>query len=100
MEASSSRDNKTKPPEKLTVIVKPTHSCNLHCAYCYVASDAERGLMSLRTARNVMEQAADVARGKELLFIWHGGEPLVAGLKFFREIDAISRSLREKRRLA
>lgn len=83
-------------PKKLTVIVKPTHACNLRCIYCYVPGSAERGLMSLATLRNAMTQATDIGRGKQITFIWHGGEPLLAGLQFFREIASISHLLREE----
>lgn len=80
--------------KKFTVIVKPTHACNLRCIYCYVPRGAERGLMSSTTLHNVMMQVADVGQGKQITFIWHGGEPLLVGLPFFREVASISHVLR------
>jgi uncharacterized protein len=82
--------------KRLTVIVKPTHACNLRCIYCYVPSNAEQGLMSFATLRNVMTQAAEVGRGKRITFIWHGGEPLLVGLQFFKEAASLSHVLREE----
>ena len=81
--------------DRFSFIVKPTHSCNLRCQYCYVPDSAENGLMSSATLHKVMSQAAEVGHGKSITFIWHGGEPLIAGLEFFREIASISHSLRE-----
>lgn len=50
--------------------------------------------MSSVTLHNVMTQAADVGKGKQITFIWHGGEPLLVGLQFFREVASISHVLR------
>jgi uncharacterized protein len=88
---------KTDPrADKFTVIVKPTHSCNLRCIYCYVPSNAENGRMSKATLRNLMDQTVDVAARKKITFIWHGGEPLLLGLKFYRVVSAISQELRKR----
>lgn len=51
--------------------------------------------MSVATLHNVMNQAAEVGQRKRITFIWHGGEPLLAGLPFFREVASISHALRE-----
>ena len=32
--------------KRISVIVKPTHECNLSCRYCYVEESAEKGRMS------------------------------------------------------
>ncbi len=81
--------------KKLAIIVKPTHACNLRCSYCYVPPTAEQGRMSLTTLRNLMNQAVVVGRGKRITFVWHGGEPLLLGLRFFREVASISHELRK-----
>lgn len=80
----------------LTVIIKPTNACNLACKYCYVDSCAGKGMMSKETLHNAMTQAAKVANGRKIHFIWHGGEPLLAGMAFFERVGAISKGLRDQ----
>ncbi len=86
----------------LTAIVKPTHDCNLACKYCYVSDAAEQGMMNDITLANAIEKTT-VYNGRErpdgskieTHFIWHGGEPLTAGLPFFQKIAEIEKPLRE-----
>jgi uncharacterized protein len=80
----------------LTAIVKPTHDCNLRCKYCYIEEGAERGRMSQETLQNTMEQVSEASGDEEAHFIWHGGEPLLIGLDFFKRAAAISHELRER----
>lgn len=80
----------------LTAIVKPTHDCNLRCSYCYIDSSAESGRMTDSLLRATMEQTARVSKDKSARFIWHGGEPLLMGVDFYREVASISKSLRQK----
>lgn len=79
----------------LTVIIKPTHACNLRCKYCYIPLGAEAGMMTYATLRKAMAQVVDVAGYRSISFIWHGGEPLLAGLDFFKEAASVSCELRK-----
>ena len=79
----------------LIAIVKPTHDCNLRCKYCYLEDEAERGMMDEKTQTNTMIQVSE-ASGKDAHFIWHGGEPLLAGLDFFKKAATISHKLRKQ----
>lgn len=78
---------------KLTILIKPTHDCNLACKYCYVEQNAERGRMSYETLRNAIAQVLAIPGKKRLLFIWHGGEPTLMGLEFYDEMLRIQDSL-------
>ena len=78
----------------LTAIVKPTHDCNLRCKYCYLTDEAEKGMMSQETLQNTMAQVAEASGEGGAHFIWHGGEPLLAGMDFFREAAQISHALK------
>ena len=80
----------------LTAIVKPTHDCNLRCEYCYIEENAERGRMSSKTLLNTLDQVSEASGDEEAHFIWHGGEPLLMGLEFFKEIATLSDKLRKK----
>lgn len=79
----------------LTAIVKPTYACNLGCLYCYEGNRAEPNKrMSLDTLRNVITKLAQY-HGPERTthIIWHGGEPLLMGLDFFRAAVRIQQEL-------
>ena len=78
-------------PSAFNIMLKPAGSlCNLNCAYCYYLDKAEiYGGKEPRMTLDVLEQvtrayiqANDVP---EVQFVWHGGEPLVMGLDFFRK---------------
>lgn len=72
------------------VIVKTVLGCNLACTYCYV--DHGRGMRTARAtpiSLSILETfipqfMAQVPRRG--LIDWHGGEPLLAGLDFFKEV--------------
>ncbi len=65
--------------------------CNMRCKYCFYAdvSDFREirsfGLMSPETARNIIEKALAFAdRGEPVSFAFQGGEPLIAGIEYFK----------------
>ena len=73
-------------------MAKPVSStCNLHCRYCYYAgkknllnvgpSIMTHEVLEAFTRQNIAMHGTDSV----IEFAWHGGEPLLAGLKFFRE---------------
>jgi uncharacterized protein len=78
-----------------TNVIKPTHKCNLSCAYCY-NEDMRKHVMDAGTLRRVIEEtfsyAACLPGHPPVDFIWHGGEPMLAGIEFFREVVAIQQT--------
>jgi uncharacterized protein len=70
-----------------TNVIKPTHICNLDCVYCY-NEDARKPIMTLPQLERVITQTISYVNNRDprasLDFIWHGGEPTVAGIDFFR----------------
>jgi uncharacterized protein len=75
------------------VTVKPIGSrCNIDCTYCYYLH--KEGLLNDKKAspiaRNVLEefirQYIAGQDGDSVTFTWHGGEPTLLGLDFYREI--------------
>jgi len=66
---------------KKTFIVKPTMDCNLRCEYCYEFRRngecyAKQSLSSFDIC-SFMERVARVSPGAQILWLLHGGEPLV-----------------------
>lgn len=69
---------------RLTAIIKPTHSCNIACRYCYVGDCAENGRMNSQTLENMTRELTSIPGKEEINFLWHGGEPLLMGIDFYK----------------
>jgi len=71
--------------------------CNLSCAYCYYLdkADAFPGAPPVMSdellERYIRGRLAAAADGAAVHFEWHGGEPTLAGLDFFRTIVALQK---------
>jgi uncharacterized protein len=72
-----------------TVIFKPTEACNSRCIYCEVVKKT-RGpkRMTFKTLevffRRVNEYLLELPQ-EEMEIIWHGGEPLLLGPRYFEQ---------------
>lgn len=69
-----------------TPIVKPVNGlCNLSCSYCYTSGLKECAVKN-RMRPEILKVMIDFfCRDQDdIEFIWHGGEPLLAGLDFYR----------------
>lgn len=75
------------PTDAFTAILKPVSaSCNLRCKYCfYDGQQGEISLMSDETLETVIARCLE-ATSKSVRFIWHGGEPLLAGISFYERV--------------
>jgi len=79
--------------------VKPVNdACNLRCTYCfYNATDQQlRTKMSEETLTLLLHQAKEYYGDGPFTLQWHGGEPLLRGLPFFRTAVEEARSLNLK----
>jgi len=77
------------PVRAFSVMAKPVGSaCNLDCSYCYYLATPRPG--PPRMPDEVLERfiATYIASspGPEVSFVWHGGEPTLAGLDFYRRV--------------
>lgn len=74
-------------------------ACNLDCDYCYyVEKEAlypgmrrDSWRMTPRTLELVVRDTIASQLGDKVTFIWHGGEPTLAGLDFFKEAVRLQR---------
>lgn len=69
-----------------TPIIKPVNGlCNLSCSYCYTSGLKECAVKN-RMRPEILKAMIDFfCRDQDdIEFIWHGGEPLLAGLDFYR----------------
>ncbi len=80
---------------ELEIIVKTTGACNATCVYCSAGSGPTgKRKLSVETARLLCDRAVrllDGGRFDRIRFLWHGGEPLLLGKAFFRELASFAR---------
>jgi uncharacterized protein len=83
------------------VFAKPAgDACNLACRYCYYLGKGRSGpeaapaRMSLELLETYIARHIAASPDEAVRFSWHGGEPTLLGLGYFREIAAIQRRLR------
>ncbi|MBQ6653233.1 MAG: anaerobic sulfatase-maturation protein [Prevotella sp.] len=85
----------------LYVMTKPVGSlCNLRCAYCYYLEKSHlyndepatgRFSMSEATLENFIRQYIEAQTQPQVLFTWHGGEPLMRPVSFYKKALALQK---------
>ena len=86
-------DNIANPFAKpLYVMLKPAGAhCNLACKYCYYLEKnklyptAQRHLMSDEMLELFTREYIEAQTMNQVLFTWHGGEPLLRSIDFYRK---------------
>ena len=84
------------PPERqetpLAVMAKPVGSrCNMRCAYCYYldkgkySENRKQTRMSFDLLEKLIRQTIAASPGPTVSFTWHGGEPTLAGMDFYKK---------------
>lgn len=88
------------------VMAKPAGSlCNLACRYCYYTekrnlySGHARHVMSDELLERFVRQYLEMQTTPEVLFTWHGGEPLMRPLAFYRRALELQRKYAAGRRI-
>jgi len=83
---------KSSEPRAFSSMVKPIGSaCNLDCSYCYYLDKAptiygdQQPVMSMELLEEYTRQYIEANEVPEVTFVWHGGEPLMAGLEYYRK---------------
>lgn len=73
--------------KSITIIMKPTSECNMRCQYCYHAeTEYEKGIMKLEVLKQIISKVQ--SEYDDIMYVWHGGEPLLCGIDFFRQAFA------------
>ena len=92
-------------PTAFGSMVKPVGSrCNLDCRYCYyLDKESIYGGVEPRMTEEVLEeyirQYIEGNRVDTVSFTWHGGEPMLAGLEFYRKAVALQQRYAKGKRI-
>lgn len=74
------------------VIAKSSDICNYQCSYCYVEHNSKISIMPIETATIAIKKIVDyIGNTRRINFIWHGGEPLMAGSDYFVQVVKFSK---------
>ncbi len=79
----------------ITPVIKPVSTtCNIRCKYCYHEWNRELS-KSVMTEDILLSIMTGLAKLKQphMRFIWHGGEPTLAGIKFYEKVVKIQNSV-------
>jgi uncharacterized protein len=88
---------KKKSPE-FQIFVKPAGAlCNLRCKYCYyhdkknLYPQKRTFIMNDEILERYIIQHIEATTEESINFSWHGGEPLLAGIDFFKKAVALQK---------
>ena len=80
------------PEAPLAVMAKPVGSrCNMRCTYCYYlekgkySENPKQTRMSFDLLEKLIRQTVAASPGPVVSFTWHGGEPTLAGMDFYKK---------------
>ena len=77
--------------KRFVIMAKPVGSyCNMSCSYCYYLhadnlQELSRKTMTYDTLEQLIRSCCESCDSDVLSITWHGGEPTLAGLDFFRK---------------
>lgn len=97
--APSCNSNKTRQMDVISPFSKPLYvmlkpigaACNLRCKYCYylekanLYKDAPKRIMSEELLEQFVKEYIEAQTMNEVLFTWHGGEPMMRPLSFYKK---------------
>jgi len=79
------------------VVVQPTSLCNLDCRYCYVPDRRNKARMSDEVLATVIRKVlTSHLVDRQVQFLWHAGEPLLAGKDFYRRVIELVNQLNHR----
>lgn len=81
--------------EKIDLTIKPTMGCNMKCKHCF-NGDAftPSDMLDVNLALEFVEKACK--EYKNIKIVFHGGEPSLAGIDFYRKFFLVIPQFREK----
>ena len=92
-------------PAVFSTMLKPAGSaCNLDCSYCYYLDKAvqyggREAVMREDLLEEYVRQYIEANEGDSVSFCWHGGEPTLLGIDYYRKALAFQRKYADGRRI-
>ena len=93
--------NQPRHPRSFHVVAKPIGSvCNLDCAYCYYRyKETGKGRIADDLLEEFIRQYIAGQEDDPVVFNWHGGEPALLGLDFFRKVVELEQKYADGHRI-
>ena len=68
------------------IILQPTPFCNINCSYCYLPMRNDRATLTIENLQRIFEKLVTFPTiSGQVTVVWHAGEPLVLGVKYYRD---------------
>jgi len=78
------------PVRRISVVLaKPTKACNADCSYCF-AKPYDRDRWTIGRFKAYFDKVEPYLQ-EPVQWIWHGGEPMLMGVEFYREAESYAR---------
>lgn len=95
---------KISKPLRFNMMFKPIGSiCNLNCSYCYYMDKhkmfGSKSVMTMKILEKTIRDYIEVNDSDDIVFDWHGGEPLLLGLDFFVKVVELQRKYMGDKRI-
>ena len=72
--------------DQMTFIIKVTDNCPLNCVYCYNKwNESDVRVMPREILKDLIIKSNSLDKNV-LVFTWHGGEPFLADIDFYRSV--------------
>ncbi len=98
----SNEIKKDRSREFITMVKPCGPICNLDCTYCYylekksLFKKGEHFRMQKDVLHSYVKNVIESSDFELVQFVWHGGEPTLMGIKFFKEVLEIQKRIAEE----
>ena len=80
---------------EIALTIKPTMNCNMRCKHCFNGDTLNNSeILSLDKVQNFIEAACRKYQDVKITF--HGGEPTLAGIEFYKTVFSFQKEMKEK----
>lgn len=91
-------------PLRYNVMIKTVGAlCNLNCHYCYYLDKStffhDNHIMPLDLLESVIKSYIETNAADEIVFNWHGGEPLIAGLDYYKNVVKLQNKYKSNKKI-
>lgn len=81
--------------KSMIFVIKVTHLCNMQCKYCYNQKlDKIDNIIDFVLLEEIIKWIGEFCKYSHIQkaeFVWHGGEPLLPGVEFYKIVNKLQR---------